>query len=344
MKSQTILCMGAIAVLACSIAFGTDDPNVAKGFVAGQVYQFGDIAHVNLFNGNLNIALPIGPSYPVSSHLSYSLRLSYSGNNWNPIMNSRNTCPNGPDTCGDRWYTSFTASKRFNAGLGWLISLGGLIPTGDTRDSANSPSGYRSPDSADHTFDMPGSVTGDGSFLRIIQPNDCPTGIPCKDIEFPDGTVRRFRTSDGQLIRIQDRFGKKVDVTYDSSSGAPVWTINDGIRTHTVTFIKLLPGGTQGSDDPSTFYVVKRVDLARFGGGTASYIFNYTSETDGVDKTTKLSRRGPNLDPYIANTLWLPILTSITLPDNTRYTVTTNVGDLVNADSSGVTGHITALK
>ena len=41
--SLLVLCLG----IGLPSATAGDDPNTAKGFVAGQVYQFGDIAHVN---------------------------------------------------------------------------------------------------------------------------------------------------------------------------------------------------------------------------------------------------------------------------------------------------------
>jgi hypothetical protein len=57
-----------------------DDPNTAKGFQPGQLYQFGEVSHVNLFNGNLNLSLPIGPGYPAGGNLSYGFTLAYAGN------------------------------------------------------------------------------------------------------------------------------------------------------------------------------------------------------------------------------------------------------------------------
>jgi YD repeat-containing protein len=338
-----------LLLLFCAVAAQAEDPNSAKGFVAGQVYQFGDLSHINLYNGNLNIALPIGPTYPVSSQLSYSFTLAYSGNNWGPAQNLRFECPNGPDTCGEYWRSSYYPSRRFNAGFGWLFSLGGLLPRGDTMDNASDAPAYRSPDAADHPYSRdpnPVSTTGDGSYLRVTPA----CAGACRAVEFPDGTTRYFKDSDGQLTQIKDRFNNQVNVTYSAdSTGAPVWTINDGIRTHTVSFVKLLPGGSLSEGDAASFYVVKQVHVAKFGGGFASYTFHYdTPANPGVDVTRKIARRGPNRDRFIANYLWLPILSSITLPDGTSYALTTSDGDVASqnppvADTSGVTGHLTGL-
>ena len=352
----------AVLLLLCAAAARADDPETAKGFQAGRVYQFGDLANVNMYNGNLNIALPLGPSYPVSGHLSYSLTLAYSGNNWLPEQHQRTVCglDGDPTHCvNDHWESSFTTSRRFNAGLGWMVSLGGLLPRGDTADNAadTNYSGYRSADAAEHTFtardgDTTFTYTSDSTYLRMT--HAC--GGACVDLEFPDGTIRRFNESDGQLTQIRDRFNNQVNVAYgvDPTSGYPKWTITDstGARTHTVKFIPLSPGGTSHSleEDPTAFYVVKEVDVATFNGGIASYVFHYDPAGDGVDRTTLISRRGPNQDGSVANTLWVPILRQITLPDNTSYTLTTDIGNPNPpdhsppvADWSGLTGHLTAL-
>jgi hypothetical protein len=344
-----------------------DDPNTTKGFVAGQVYQFGDLAHVNLYNGNLNVSLPLGPTYPAGGNLSYSLTLAYSGNNWIPEDNERHTCPSGPNSCGDFHYESFTTSRRFNAGLGWMVSLGGLLPRGDTADdTASEYFCYRSADGADHPFvhddgttdtqppttGGPPSYTNDSSYLRVtVACNNA-----CREVEFPDGTIRRFSEPDGQLTQIRDRFNNQVNVSYSTdSSGAPAWTITDstvtdGTRIHKVSFVKLTAGGTgTGDDDKESFYVVKEVDVAKFGGGYSSYVFHYDPAGDGVDATTLISRLGPNHDTqFIANTLWIPLLRGITLPDGTSYAMTTDrgpvaAGDNTDPDLTGTTGHLTFL-
>ena len=58
-------------------------PNHRRGTYADGSYDRFEAAGVDtidLFNGNLNIALPIGQSYPLNRPLSYSLSLHYSGN------------------------------------------------------------------------------------------------------------------------------------------------------------------------------------------------------------------------------------------------------------------------
>src|SRR3982751_6399758 len=69
-----------------------DNPVTAKGFHPGQLYKFGDLAHVNLFNGNLNVVLPIGQTYHVDGNLSYGFTLAYSGNNWETATRFHREC------------------------------------------------------------------------------------------------------------------------------------------------------------------------------------------------------------------------------------------------------------
>ena len=75
--------LAACVALVVGAALCAQQPNLEKGFHAGKVFASGDIDHVNLFNGNLNVTIPIGQRYRVSSSLDYGLTLIYSGNNWN---------------------------------------------------------------------------------------------------------------------------------------------------------------------------------------------------------------------------------------------------------------------
>jgi RHS repeat-associated protein len=56
--------------------------NNARGFNATGAYSGYNIDHVNLFNGNLVIAIPLGQTYPVNGGLSYSFKLIYNSFIW----------------------------------------------------------------------------------------------------------------------------------------------------------------------------------------------------------------------------------------------------------------------
>jgi len=75
------LCIGsatpvrrACLLLACLLLpvlpASAEHPNHAQGFRPENTYELGAIENVNLFNGNLTLTIPIGPSYPVGPGLS----------------------------------------------------------------------------------------------------------------------------------------------------------------------------------------------------------------------------------------------------------------------------------
>src|SRR5438093_12704512 len=90
-------------------------PNGDRGFSPERVYAFQDIDAINTFNGNLIITIPIGQTYPVNA-LSYGLKLVYNGTVWD---HERSTYPPTNAPC-----TQSVPSRRSNAGIGWMLSLG----------------------------------------------------------------------------------------------------------------------------------------------------------------------------------------------------------------------------
>ncbi len=60
-----------------------DHPNLERGMVPGQIMSMGDGPDtINVFNGNLSLAVPLGMSYPVASGFSYGFSLHYNSNVW----------------------------------------------------------------------------------------------------------------------------------------------------------------------------------------------------------------------------------------------------------------------
>lgn len=223
--------------LALLVALGTTlgvplqaqlNANNARGFDAEKVYQIGDIDHINVFNGNLLVTLPIGQKYRVSDHLSWGLTLVYNGNPWNYRV-TQNSEP--------------IPSRFMNAGLGWQLGFGELVGPNDTLSTSMGVAGswvYAAPDGAERTFlprlhaeergtafEAPanpgvGGVAGytrDSSYLRLVRigprfvrdasyheqnPNPPPPLIFMPmyifvaeyQIEFPDGT--RHTLTSGQ--------------------------------------------------------------------------------------------------------------------------------------------------
>jgi len=181
-----------LVLLTLSIAasiFGQQVPGRERGFKPGEAYQFGGFDSVNLFSGNLNLAVPLGQTYPVAEGVSYSFVLRYSGNIWHysewmkpekPISSEPDHCYEAgggliicPATCTgagglncpimQHWMLyrdeedptrTFYFPMRDNAGMGWRLSFGELFPgaTNATLPTLYSMWRYKSPDGGEHAF------------------------------------------------------------------------------------------------------------------------------------------------------------------------------------------------
>src|SRR5437588_3343091 len=64
-------------------------PNEDRGFSPDKVYSFSDIDHVNEFNGNLILTIPVGGTYTVHGQLEYRLALVYNSNVWNILEKNK---------------------------------------------------------------------------------------------------------------------------------------------------------------------------------------------------------------------------------------------------------------
>lgn len=169
--SSLVLLLGVLPSAALA-----QHPMDDRGFNSGRVYSFHGIDSVNQFNGNLNVSIPIGPAMKVSDRLSYQLAVYYNSHVW-----TYDTTING-----DPW----ARQLRFNAGLGWHLSLGKLYFNGDPDQYIMYSNGwtYVSPDGGVHTFGS-GDLTysNDGTHIRLRKVSD----TECH-LDFPDGTVHVF--------------------------------------------------------------------------------------------------------------------------------------------------------
>lgn len=312
-------------LFAAAPLFAQQGDGLEKGFAADKVYDFTGVDSVNTFNGNLNLTIPLGGSYPVNGPFSYSLTLYYNSKVWD--FEYVGGVPRA------------VPSRRTNAGMGWLLSLGRLIsPTNVTNELGQWV--YESPDGGEHIFydklhkddsATPAAApviavryTRDGSYLRMLEKNDGTI-----DLEFPDGRIHVFQTSTGLLQTMKDRTHNSMTITYLANptgtpcpaGGANVWKLTDskGARTNYVCF---RTPGTPSSINPS---IVERVILAAPTSitgvtQTATYVFNHTYST----VTRGCFSQVPGDSATIAN---VPMLTSLTMPDASSYTFQYNLSD-----------------
>ncbi|MCB1037491.1 MAG: hypothetical protein KDD47_26910, partial [Acidobacteria bacterium] len=115
--------LGLVAGLLPAATAGAQEfASQTRGTSANTAYQVGDIDTVNLFNGNLSLAIPIGPRYPVGGGLSYGLTLTYNSNHWDYEDDSCLGTQGGPGVT--LRYQVPTPDPENNAGLGWNLTLG----------------------------------------------------------------------------------------------------------------------------------------------------------------------------------------------------------------------------
>jgi RHS repeat-associated protein len=288
LNSQRLLrcsIIAAMLVAGAVSASAQEHPNVARGRSGSSGLG---IDTINPFNGNLTLSVPLGPTYPVGPELSFQLSLFYNSQVWENESAAGESDP--------------TPVRTDNAGLGWRLSLGQLMPPGWSQVVDPSRWIYIAPDGSRHTFfdtlhDGETPTTGfgytrDGSYLRL--------NSSARTVELPNGIKHTF-DAQGNLTDMADPFGNWVHVSY---AGNPVtWTITDVHgRTHLVVF-----KNTGVSPQQS---VVDHVELARVGGGRSTLTFRYSA--DGGSPTSQQACGG-------FTPLTVTFLTAVELPDLTRY-------------------------
>ena len=309
-----VIALSILLILAPAASLAAEFLSKERGLTAATNYQMGDVDHVNLFNGNLSVTLPIGQQYPLGPSLGYGLVLTYNSNVWDYR----------PKECYDGinqvWidYALPEPSARSNAGVGWELHLGRLFEPNQLPMNDGGEWIYISADGSQHAFYdelHPGAgaqantlYTNDGSYLRMrhfssgdtkCKPVEGDSGA-CRIIESPDGSVREFRNfGDWKLVRLRDAFGNWLDIDYSVNE----WTLSDiHGRSHSVTF-------QDGN--------LSLVSLSGPDGTTADYVPSYTQ--------TSIRRQGytkPVCAPVSeGNAISVPLLTDLQQPDNTHWSM-----------------------
>jgi hypothetical protein len=274
-------------------------PNTSRGAGEGRTLDRQEWDSVNLFNGNLSLSIPLGINYPLAHSFGYEFKLHYNSNVWDFTPKSATVLSAMPE-------------GKFNAGLGWDLSLGRLLhPLAPGNDSGKWV--YLDPDGTPHPFYItlhhdvsePENdevfYTRDGNYLRLKQLSESTCVV-----EFPDGRVHTFEFNgdEWRLIKLSDRFTNHLSISYATPNA---WTLTDSHgRTQQIFF----------RNDPSGFYpsLIDRVVLSAFGGTTATYTFAYTMAA--------LSRPGTDNDPATPSSVNVPLLASVTAPDGTKHEFT----------------------
>jgi hypothetical protein len=293
------------------------------GVDVAQAFQLGDVDNINLFNGALTVALPLGSRFPVNGNFSYQLTLVANSNPWD--FSTR-------DDGVTVWLDS-APSHCSNAGLGWRVSFGALglasnpsPPTCAPTDANTAASSiYEAPDGSQHTFyptlhpNEPVNpnvlYTRDGTYLRL----NLYSGY--SEIQFPDGTIHRFG-ADGRITQMRDPFNNQVNIAYlpiASCTGSVAgesscWQISDSQgRVQWIYFRNDL--APYNGVAPYSELISRVVPMA-FNNAVAPYQFTYQQQT--------ILRGCPVNDPMLkaANGTFqvsVPLLTSVTRPDGSSF-------------------------
>jgi len=262
-----------LLLLAASIAAAQKGPLDELGFNPEKLYDFSGVDSVNLFNGNLAISVPLGIRYSVSPALSYQFTLVYNSKVWDTetwqCVTDMGPCP--PVT---------RPNLRSNAGLGWRVSLGRLLPPyHGTVVSSLDRNGwmYEGPAGDEHFF-FGGSPsnpvqTNVAAGLRMKTVDD-----NTRDVEFASGQIHRFQYlgNEWRLTQMRDRYNNYVNIGYvlDGSSETE-WNVADSVgRHHKIDFRYW----SSMNDGWSRGMMIQDAYLEAFGGDDANqahYHFAY---------------------------------------------------------------------
>ncbi|HKO56425.1 MAG TPA: hypothetical protein VJ276_11140, partial [Thermoanaerobaculia bacterium] len=297
-------------LLAAVSAAAQETPSMQRGFAADKVFDFGGIDAINTFNGNLTLNIPIGPRYPVAGGLKYGLQLTYNSKIW-----EYDELPSG---------IRAVPSRRSNAGLGWLVSMGRMISPRDRTHTLIDPLGwaYEAPDGSLHELGSPSSRTTDGTYILLTT-----LGSGQKQLEFPDGTIGVFDKKTGAMESLRDRQNNVITFT--------AWPSRTGTgctRGETTSAVEIADNrssrktwvcyGTPPVRYPESIYSGQIVQIVMNAPAndtpnnqvTASYDFAYEPASEStIHRGCHSTVNNDRLERTV------PLLTSVKLPDNTSY-------------------------
>ena len=309
-RTSRLLLALALTLGSCAAFASSEDPIMARGFSPETMYQFGNLDSVNLFNGNLNVAIPIGQPYSVTSHFGYQLMLSYNSKVWDLSAAAYGQ----PGFCNSPLGYFYIPNRKSNAGMAWSLGYGRLFPACHPSNEGQDVVylTFESSDGASHAFTYSNDggntyYTSDSSHLRIRNYQSSVLSL-----DFPDGTIYTYLKNgcDEMLLSsMTDSDGNTVSVGWDASYYTQ--TITDPYGRKTVIHY--------ADAQPNDVYdrVISSVDVPVYSFGStppnnafATYNFTYSY---------------PRLDIPMATaecaqyTFVTPMLTKITRPDLSTF-------------------------
>ncbi|GAB4185601.1 MAG: hypothetical protein Tsb002_09510 [Wenzhouxiangellaceae bacterium] len=274
-------------------------PSQARGVDAGAVYSIDGQERINMFNGNVVLQVPLGVPYPLNGGNAYQLAMTYNSNAWDPV-------PAHSSGCLASQFTAWRPADTSNAGLGWSLSFGRLLPkqSGLPSEYVIENSGnkqfwvYEKPDGSRLPIMPPDSVwqhveyTGD---YQLVGPEGRIRFIERTpdlriDLEFPDGAIHEF-TNIGTAAEPKWRatkiyyghhsFNNYIQIDYQYTQNH--WVITDSLsRSHTIRF-------SPSNSVLPPFSRIEQITLAGADGNTLVY------DLHSVSKSIPMHRAETNL-------------------------------------------------
>lgn len=246
-------------------AVSTDMPMQAKGVDGASVFAVSDLDTVNTYNGMLNLALPIGPLYPMPGGTSYQIAAHYTGDPWDQVEAHCIRLDHNQTGGNDDQISAYVPDRSSNMGLGWEIGFGRLLAP-QTVENRGSFLIYEAADGSRQEFkqgttDLPNtsfqsgqgaeqtwfSVDGSGSRLRFgPEPTSAILTLANGGrIEFRniETFIRRDGTSnnesDWRATRIylgHQANGNFLNIEYNTTSDQWIITDSASTRRHVISF------------------------------------------------------------------------------------------------------------
>jgi RHS repeat-associated protein len=190
------------------------DENLTKGATNNHIFESGVWGeNIDLLNGGLNLTIPIGPAYGVSTDVSYQLKLSYSSKIWR-LEGAEPHSYNG----NQRQWGRSRLQGFGQAGLGFALQMGRYLKRANSvecvlndypSDSRLTEEGFEDATGAFHALGGNWRGTPDGSYLKVTT----------SEVRMPGGTRYELGHVVGDLRANTDPNWPRCTFVYPPPSG-----------------------------------------------------------------------------------------------------------------------------